>query len=71
MGSNCFCSWKCFSCFRWIGQPVNDVHKRHKSQKKIDVMEDIDSVSSNVQSARQEALLYVFEDNDAVIKNDH
>ena len=18
MGSNCFCSWKCFSCFRWI-----------------------------------------------------
>ena len=50
------------------GQPVNDVHKRHKSQKKIDVMEDIDSVLSNVQSARQEALLYVFEDNEAVIK---
>ena len=44
---------------RW-GQPDNDVHKRHKSQKKIDVMEDIDSVPSNVQSARQEALLYVF-----------
>ena len=35
---------------------------------KIDVMEDIDSVPSNVQSARQEALLYVFEDNEAVIK---
>ena len=34
------------------GQPDNDVHKRHKSQKKIDVMEDIDSVPSNVQSAR-------------------
>ena len=31
-------------------------------------MEDIDSVSSNVQSARQEALLCVFEDNEAVIK---
>ena len=31
-------------------------------------MEDIDSVSSNVQSARQEASLYVFEDNEAVIK---
>ena len=42
--------------------------KRHKSQKKIDVMEDIDYVPSNVQSARQEALLYVFEDNEAVIK---
>ena len=50
------------------GQPDNDVHKRHKSQKKIDVMKDIDAVPSNVQSARQEALLYVFEDNEAVIK---
>ena len=50
------------------GQPFNDVHKRHRSQRKIDVMEDIDSVPSNVQSARQEALLYVFEDNEAVIK---
>ena len=28
----------------------------------------IDCVPSNVQSARQEALLYVFEDNEAVIK---
>ena len=50
------------------GKPDNDVHKRHKSQKKIDVMEDIDAVPSNVQSARQKALLYVFEDNEAVIK---
>ena len=50
------------------GKPDNDVHKRHKSQKKIDVMEEIDAVLSNVQSARQEALLYVFEDNEAVIK---
>ena len=50
------------------GQPDSDVHKHHKSQKKIDVMQDIDSVPSNVQSARQEALLYVFEDNEAVIK---
>ena len=31
-------------------------------------MQDIDSVPSNVQSASQEALLYVFEDNEAVIK---
>ena len=36
------------------GQPDNDVHN--------------DSVPSNVQSARQEALLFVFEDNEAVIK---
>ena len=50
------------------GQPESDVHKRRQSQKKIDVMEDIDSVPSNVQSARREALLYVFEDKEAVIK---
>ena len=50
------------------GQPDNDVHKRHKSEKKTNVLNNIDSVPSNVQSARQEALLYVFEDNDAVIK---
>ena len=31
-------------------------------------MEDIDFVPSNVQSACQEALWYVFEDNEAVIK---
>ena len=50
------------------GQPDSDVHKRHKPHKKIDVMKDIDSVPSNVQSSRQEAFLYVFEDNEAVIK---
>ena len=50
------------------GQPVNDVKKHHRSQGKINVMENIDSVPSNVQSSRQEALLYVFEDNEAVIK---
>ena len=50
------------------GQPDNDVHKRHKSQKKIDVMEDINTVPSNVQSARQEASLFVFEDSEAAIK---
>ena len=41
------------------GQPDNDVHKHHKSHKKIDVIKDIDVVPSNVQSARQEALLFV------------
>ena len=40
----------------------------HKSHNKIDVMKDIDVVPSDVQSARQEALLYVFEANEAVIK---
>ena len=47
------------------GQPVNG---KNKSRNKIDAMHDIDSVLSNVQSSSQEALLYVFEDNEAVIK---
>ena len=50
------------------GKPESDDHKHHKPHNKIDVMQDIDAVPSNVQSARQEALLYVFEDNEAVIK---
>ena len=50
------------------GKPESDDHKHHKSHNKIDVMKDIDAVPSNVQSSRQEALLYVFEDNEAVIK---
>ena len=50
------------------GQPDNDVNQHHKSQRRINVMENIASVLSNVQSSRQEALLYVFEDNEAVIK---
>ena len=44
------------------------VKTHHKSHNKIDAMKDIDYVPSNIQSARQEALLYVFEDNEAVIK---
>ena len=46
-------------------QPVN---WKNKSHNKIDVVHGIDSVPSNVQSASREALLYVFEDNEAVIK---
>ena len=47
------------------GQPVNG---KNKSHNKIDVVQDIDLVPSNLQSANREALLYVFEDNEAVIK---
>ena len=41
---------------------------KNKSHNKINVIQDIDSVPSNVQSANREALLYVFEDNEAVIE---
>ena len=45
-----------------------DHYKHHKSHNKIDAMNDIGAVTSNVPSARQEALLFVFEENEAVIK---
>ena len=47
------------------GKPVNG---KNKSHNKINDLHDIDLVPSNVQSASREALLYVFEDNEAVIK---
>ena len=50
------------------GKPESDAHKRQKSHSKIDVVKDIDLVPSNVQSANHEALLYVFEDNEAVLR---
>ena len=34
----------------------------------IDYLDNVDFISSNVNSSRQEALLYVFEDNEAVMK---
>ena len=45
-----------------------DTERSQKSQGKINVLQNIDCVPSNVNSSRQEALLYVFEDNKAVIK---
>ena len=50
------------------GKPESDEHKHHKSHNKIDVTRDIDAVPSNVPFSHQEALLYVFEDNEAVVK---
>ena len=45
-----------------------DTERRQKSQGKINVLNNIDCVPSNVQSSHQEALLFVFEDNEEVIK---
>ena len=54
------------------GQPVVNCDKDHgpnkRSQGMINVLRNIDCVPSNVQFSHQEALLYVFEDNEAVIK---
>ena len=54
------------------GQPVVNGDKDHgpnkRSQGMTIVFNRIDCVPSNVQLSHQEALLYVFEDNEAVIK---
>ena len=47
------------------------IDKSQTSQGKTNVLNSIDCVPSNVQSSHQEGLLYVFEDNEAVIKIDH
>ena len=42
------------------GQPDHDVHKLHKSQRRINVMENIDSVPSNVQSSHVKNLYCMY-----------
>ena len=49
------------------GRPVI-IDRSQRSQGKTNALNNIDCVPSNVQSSHQEALLYVFEDNEAVIK---
>ena len=53
-------------------RPVVNCDKSHgpnkRSQGMFNVLNNVDCVSSNVQFSHQEALLYVFEDNEAVIK---
>ena len=48
--------------------PLHTIHKRKQSQRVINDLDKVDVILSNVQSSHQEALLYVFEDNKAVIK---
>ena len=53
------------------GRPVvcpYTIHIRKQSRRVINDLDNIDFIPSNVQSSHQEALLYVFEDNEAVIK---
>ena len=48
--------------------PLHTIQKRRQSHGMIDDLDNVDFISSNVHSSHQEALLYVFEDNEAVIK---
>ena len=53
------------------GKPVVCRDKNHEHQQSrgmFNVLNNVDLVPSNVQFSHQEALLYVFEDNESVIK---
>ena len=53
---------------REVRSTPQTIQKRKQSQGVIDDLDKVDSISSNVNSSHQEALLFVFEDNEAVIK---
>ena len=48
--------------------PPHTIHKRKQTQRVINDLDNVDFIPSNVTSSHQEALLYVFEDNEAVIR---
>ena len=54
------------------GQPVGGSSTSHapnqQSRGMFNVLNKVDKIASNVQSSHQEVLLYVFENNEAVIK---
>ena len=53
---------------REVRSTPHTIPNEHKSQRVINDLDNVDFIPSNVNSSRQEALLYVFEDNQAVIK---
>ena len=53
---------------RGVRSTPHTIQKRKQSQGVINDLDNVDFIPSNVNSSRQEALLYVFEDNEAVIK---
>ena len=53
---------------RELCSPPHTIHKRKQSQRVINDLDNVDFIPSNVTSSHQEALLYVLEDNEAVIK---
>ena len=55
-------------CTNLVSAAPHKLQMRKKIHGKIDDLDNIDFISSNVHSSRQEALLYVFEDNEALIK---
>ena len=53
---------------REVRSTPHTIQKRKQSQRVINDLDNVDFIPSNVNSSHQEALLYEFEDNEAVIK---
>ena len=53
---------------REVRSTPHTIQKRKQSQGVINDLDNVDFLPSNVNSSHQEALLYVFEDNEAVTK---
>ena len=53
---------------REVHSTLHTIQKRKQSQEMFNVLNNVDCVPLNVQFSHQEALLDVFEDNEAVIK---
>ena len=53
---------------REVRSTPHTIQKRKQSQGVINDMDNVGFIPSDVNSSRQEALLYIFEDNEAVIK---
>ena len=53
---------------REVRSTPHTIPTRKQSQRVTNDLDNVDSIPSNVNSSHQEALLYVFEDNEAVIK---
>ena len=51
-----------------VCSPPHTIHKRKQSHGVINDLDNVDFISSNVNSSRKEALLYIFEDNEAMMK---
>ena len=55
-------------CTNLVRAAPHKLPTRKKCHGMIDDLDNVDFISSNVHSSRQEALLYIFEDNEPVIK---
>ena len=53
---------------REVRSPLHTIQKRKQSHRASNDLDNVVFIPSNVNSSHQEALLYVFEDNEAVIK---